>query len=183
MHAISQPTLDPGTIVLQGGKITAMGTAVDYPGDAQVIDVTGKHVYPGLIDADTAIGLVEIEAVRATVDSREVGEMNPNTHALTAFNPDSELIPVARSDGILLALSVPRGSFVTGISALMQLDGWQAEDMALRSHAGLHVRWPPAQYIPSWDTDPGLRAQVKRRQERLQALEEAMRDAEVYRAA
>ncbi len=90
------------------------------------------------------IGLTEIDSVRATIDSRETGNINPNVRAAAAFNPDSELIPVARANGILLATSAPDGGLIAGRSALMMLDGWTWEDMTLKPDVGMHVTWPRA---------------------------------------
>lgn len=129
-------------LLFDNGRITAIGTKLSLPDDVEQIDVTGLNVYPGLIEADSAMGLVEIDAVRATRDHSEVGGLNPNVRAATAFNPDSEMIPVTRANGLLLVNSVPRGSFVTGQASLMMLDGWNALDMTLRANTGLHVRWP-----------------------------------------
>ena len=86
-----------------------LGANATIPSGADVIDGTGKHIYPGLINANTVLGLVEIGAVRATVDVEEAGAINPNVRSITSINPDSELIPVARSAGVLTALSVPEG--------------------------------------------------------------------------
>lgn len=163
-----------GTLLFDHGKIVALGLHVDLPENAQQIDTTGSHVYPGLIDAISAMGLVEIDAVRATVDRSEVGAINPNVNARIAFNPDSEMIPVTRANGVLVANSVPRGRFVFGQSAAMQLDGWNAEDMTLRAVTGLHLDWPNITE-PS-DID-------KARNERLRELAEWLSEARAYVAA
>ncbi|MGC3968894.1 MAG: hypothetical protein QM775_16450 [Pirellulales bacterium] len=108
IHPVSGDDIENGVLVFDAGKITAAGPAdTAIPKNAKRIDVRGKHVYPGLFDADTEIGLVEIQAVRATVDDAEVGEVNPSARAVAAFNPDSELIPVTRSNGVLTALTCP----------------------------------------------------------------------------
>jgi imidazolonepropionase-like amidohydrolase len=182
VHPISAPVIEQGIVVIRDGKIEAVGPAaeISVPDGADVVDTTDRHVYPSLIDSDTSIGLVEISAVRATVDMSEVGMINANAQAMTAFNPDSELIPVARADGILLALSVPRGQFVTGLSSLMQLDGWQADDMALKPIVGMHVQWPAATFVPSWFAEESQREQVKRRAERLRLLQDSLLDAAAY---
>ena len=98
IHPVSGPEIPAGTIVFENGKITAIGADAPVPAGAEVIDGTGKHVYPGLINANTVLGLVEIGAVRATVDVEEAGALNPNVRSITSVNPDSELIPVARSN-------------------------------------------------------------------------------------
>lgn len=142
LHTVSGETITGGTIVLQEGKITELGSSVTVPADAQRIDAAAGHVYPGLIDPISNIGLTEIDSVRATVDSRETGLLNPNVRAAAAFNPDSELIPVARANGVLLGVSAPAGGLISGRSALMMLDGWTWEDMTLKADVGMHVNWP-----------------------------------------
>ena len=142
IHPVSGPVIDKGTLVFDGGKITALGADATTPPNAEVVDLSGKHVYPGMFDALTDLGLVEIGSVRATIDVQETGQVNPNTRAIVAVNPDSELIPVARSNGVLLALTAPSGRLIPGRSAVIQLDGWTWEDMAVVPDAGLHIEWP-----------------------------------------
>ncbi len=142
VHTISGRAIENGSIIFVGGKITAVGKGVEVPEGAEVIHAEGKHVYPSLIDANSDIGLVEINSVRATIDSRETGNINPNVRAVAAFNPDSELIPVNRANGVLVALCAPTGGLLAGRSAVMMLDGWTWEDMTLKADAGMHVRWP-----------------------------------------
>ena len=147
IHTVSGKTIPNGTILFIDGKITAIGTTVSLPDNTLRIDVRGKHVYPALIAANTVIGLTEINAVRATRDFAEVGAINPNVRAEVAINPDSEIIPVTRANGIALALSVPMGGLISGTSALIMLDGWTWEEMTLKAPIGLHVRWPRMQTI------------------------------------
>ncbi len=142
LHTISGNDFLDATLLFDAGKITHVGPGATLPSDTEVIQATGKHVYPGLIEANTDIGLVEINSVRATIDSRETGTFNPNVQAVVAFNPDSELIPVARANGILTALSAPTGGLISGRSSVMNLDGWSRDDMTLRSDVAMHVRWP-----------------------------------------
>jgi imidazolonepropionase-like amidohydrolase len=141
LHPIVGDVIEDGAILFDKGKIVALGAEIDIPNDAQVIDAEGKHVYPSLIEAYSDIGLVEINSVPETTDSREIGQFNPNVRAATAVNPDSELIPVNRANGILLAVSAPEGSLIGGLSALLMLDGWTWEDMTLEPDVGMHVRW------------------------------------------
>src|SRR6188508_1260247 len=122
IHPVSGPDIPGGTIIFENGKITAIAADAAIPSGAEEIDGTGKHVYPGLINANTVLGLVEIGAVRATVDVEEAGAINPNVRSLTSINPDSELIPVARAAGVLTAMSVPEGGLISGQSAVLRLD-------------------------------------------------------------
>jgi imidazolonepropionase-like amidohydrolase len=142
IHPVSGPDIPSGTIVFDQGKITALGPDAPIPDDAEVIDATGKHIYPGLISANSVLGLIEIGAARATVDIAESGAINPNARAATSINPDSELIPVARANGILTAHAVPEGGLISGQSAVIRMDGWTPDEMTVRSPAAMHLRWP-----------------------------------------
>src|SRR5262245_44452875 len=103
VHTVSGADLPATDLLVVGGKISAIGPKLAAPKDAQVIDVAGKHLYPGLISAYTGMGLTEINSVRGTVDLAETGSLNPNSRAQPAINPDSEHIPVSRANGILTA--------------------------------------------------------------------------------
>lgn len=142
IHPVSGPVIEKGTIVFDGGKITALGANVTAPEGAEIIDVAGKHVYPGLFEPLSDVGLIEINSVRATIDAQELGQLNPNVRAVVAVNPDSEIIPVTRSNGVLLSLTAPYGGLMSGRSGVIQHDGWTWEDMALKADVALHIQWP-----------------------------------------
>ncbi|MCX7929200.1 MAG: amidohydrolase family protein [Chlorobi bacterium] len=151
VFTVTHGTIEGGTVVFDRGKIVAVGTNVAIPPDAVQIDCRGKHIYPALFAPHTTIGLIEIEAVRATRDVAETGQFNPNVRADVAYNPDSEVIPTVRSNGILLAAVCPDGGMISGIASIMQLDGWTREDIALRSRAALVVNFPSlATYRAPW---------------------------------
>src|SRR6476659_5320815 len=173
IHPVSGPDIPSGTIVFENGKITAIGADAAIPADAEVIEAGGKHVYPGLINANTVLGLVEIGAVRATVDVEEAGALNPNVRSLTTVNPDSELIPVARAAGVLTALSVPEGGIISGQSAVLRLDGWTPEEMAVLSPAAMHLRWPNLKI----DHRPRARKSVKDQLKEMDKSQKQIRDA------
>jgi imidazolonepropionase-like amidohydrolase len=182
IHPVSGPVIEKATIVFDGGKITAIGADAAIPEGAEKIDLAGKHVYPGLFDALSDLGLVEISSVRATDDFQETGQVNPNVRAVVAINPDSELIPVARSNGVLLALSAPSGTLMPGRSAVIQLDGWSWEDMALVPDAALHIDWPQ----PPRPQRPGREPEVPqgpRPDQAAERLRTILNDARAYAAA
>ncbi len=142
-----------GFVLFAGGTIIGLGpgdgAGFEGADDARVIELEGRHVYPGMIAANSALGLTEIRAVRASLDVAEVGGINPNARAEVAVDPDSELIPVTRSNGVLHALAVPQArGLIGGTSALMALDGWTWEQMAARAPVGMHLRWPAAARPP-----------------------------------
>lgn len=173
IHPVSGPDIPNGTIVFENGKITAIGTDAAVPSGAEVIEANGKHVYPGLINANTVLGLVEIGAVRATVDIEETGALNPNVRSITSVNPDSELIPVARAAGVLTALSVPEGGIISGQSAVLRLEGWTPEEMTVLSPAAMHLRWPNL----TIDRRPRARKSVKDQQKEIEKAQKQIRDA------
>lgn len=142
VHPVSAAPMENATIVFDNGKIVALGQNVAIPANAKRIDAKGKHVYPSLIAANTTLGLIEIESVRATIDMSETGPINPNVRAEVAVNPDGEMIPVTRSNGVALAVSVPQGGIISGTSAMLMLDGWTWEQMTMKAPLGLHVNWP-----------------------------------------
>lgn len=142
LHPVDADVIKNGTLLCEGGRITALGTQVKIPKDWPVIDVRGLHVYPGLIDAGTTVGLTEIGKVVETHDYAESGPFQPDLRAGVAINPDSELIPVARAGGITTALIRPTGGVISGQASIMQLGGWTAPEMVRVLEAGLQIRWP-----------------------------------------
>ncbi len=143
--------IDDGTLLIKDGKIAAIGEGIAVPSDAKVIDAKGLQVYPGLFDSITQMGLSEISAVRATVDTTETGAFNPDVVAATAVSPSSAHIPVVRAAGITEVLAVPAsGGFdsggatnlVGGQASAFYLAGWTMDDMAIRRNAALVVDWP-----------------------------------------
>jgi imidazolonepropionase-like amidohydrolase len=142
VHTVSGGTLANHCVLLKDGKISEVAPAIAADPSFETIDASGKHLYPGLIDSYSYMGLVEIDSVNATIDNAETGSLNPNVRAAVAFNPDSEAIPVARANGVLFSLISPTGGLVSGHSALMQLDGWTWEDMTLQGDVALSTQWP-----------------------------------------
>lgn len=146
IHTGTGDVIENATIVFTGGKITAVGKSSDIKTDKtgyDVIDVTGKQIYPGLIFPNTSVGLVEIgSGVDVASDSREIGDLNPNVRAIAAYNTDSHVIPVLRSNGILLAQIVPTGTLLPGTSSVVQFDAWNWEDAAYKIDNGIQLGWP-----------------------------------------
>ncbi|MFQ5793277.1 MAG: hypothetical protein ACE5JI_22630 [Acidobacteriota bacterium] len=152
IYTLAGAPIEDGTVVIQDGRITAVGTNVAVPSGAEVVDAAGLEVYPGLFDAVSRLGLTEIGQVRATVDTTELGEYNPQLRAATAIHPASEHIPVARANGITHALSAPgsggggfrRGATygIPGQASLIHLSGWTVEEMAVESSVAMMLHWP-----------------------------------------
>jgi imidazolonepropionase-like amidohydrolase len=188
VYTVSGAMLPKTDLLLVDGKFAPVGATFKAPANTQVIDVTGKRIYPGLIAASTTLGLEEISSVRATVDTNEVGTINPNARAQVAFNPDSEMIPVARANGVLTVHTNPAASsdqgqprgLLAGISALMRLDGWTWDDMTVRGSVGLHVYWPAMHARRGPPPAPGARDPLK---ESLTSLRQAFASARAYQRA
>ena len=183
VHTVSGPVLESATVVIQDGRIAAVGRDAPVPAGATVVPCTGKHVYPGFVDANSVLGLVEVGSVRGTVDTDETGEVNPNIRAEVGFNPGSETLPVARLNGLTSALLVPRGGALSGTSALVHLDGWTAEDMTIAAPVALHIQWPSMTPVRAWWMTQSDEEQKKRRDEAVQRLRDAFGDARAYERA
>lgn len=186
VHTGTGQVLNNATIVITNGKIAAVGTNVQIPAGATQINAQGKQVYPGLIAPVSNLGLVEIGAVRASNDVQEIGDMNPDIHALSAYNSDSKVINTLRSNGILLANVVPQGTFVAGQSSVVQLDAWNWEDAAYKIDGGLHVYMPTLMPRPRFGGARGGAGQqpesdpVKEGLDKIDQLRSFFREAKAY---
>lgn len=150
VHTVIQGVLTNTDVLIENGKISALGPqlSTNTTASTQVVDASGKHLYPGLIALDTSLGLVEIEMVRPTVDNAEVGDVNPQISAASAYNPDSELLPTIRYNGITHAQIVPSGDGLAGQSVVVDLDAWTIEDALQPSEGQFHVYWPQIKRMP-----------------------------------
>ncbi len=142
IHTVADGTIENGTIVFQNGVITALGTDVTLPPGTRVVDATGKHLYPGLIDAYSTVGITEIGAVGVSNDVNELGDFNPNVRAEVAVNGESRHIGTTRTAGVLVTVTTPGGGLVSGMSSALNLEGWTWEEMSLEGTAALNVNWP-----------------------------------------
>ena len=184
IHPVSADEIQRGAILFEKGIITAIGRRVtNLPDNTETIDLLGKHVYPGMIAAASVIGLTEIGAVAVTRDFSERGEVNPNVRAEVAYHPDSEIIPVTRSNGVLLAHSCPTGGLISGTSAVMMLDGWTWETSTLKAPAGLHINWPNMGAVRSRYFRITEEEASKRREETLKKLDTIFEEARRYLVA
>jgi imidazolonepropionase-like amidohydrolase len=125
---VTKGTLTNTSVLVENGKITQVGTNISAAG-AEVIDCTGKFIYPGMIDGGTRLGLVEVSSVAETVDYAEIGNVTPNMQALTTVNPNSEAIGVTRVSGVTTVLTVPTGGLFPGTAALINLNGYTPDQM------------------------------------------------------
>lgn len=155
LHLGNGTVIENGTITFENGKITALGTSTTNLG--KQINVTGKHIYPGIIAPVASLGLVEIDAVRATNDDDEIGEYIPQVRSLIAYNAESQIVESMRPNGVLLAQITPQGGGISGTSSIVQLDAWNWEDAAVKTDDGIHLQWPSTFQRGRWwlGEDPG----------------------------
>ncbi|MBI5373067.1 MAG: amidohydrolase family protein [Sphingobacteriales bacterium] len=192
IHVGNGTVIENGIIQVRDGKIEKVGKDIVIPPDAaDVVDAKGKQVYPGLILPVSSLGLVEIGAVRASNDAREIGELNPNVRSIVAYNTDSKVINTLRSNGILAANIVPQGSFLAGSSSVVQLDAWNWKDASLKTDAGMHLFMPSLMPRPSFGRGSGFPGgpnagaapdPVKEGVEQLEKLKTFFREAKAYNA-
>jgi len=156
VHTVSQGVLENYDILFEKGIITQIKGSITPQADMEVIEASGKHIYPGLIAGISTLGLVEISDVAVTKDYDEVGEMTPEVRANVSYNPGSEKIPVARSNGVLFVNTMPTGGLIPGQSSLMRMDGWTWEDATMNHPTAMHITWPDM----TIDTNPNSKVSV-----------------------
>jgi imidazolonepropionase-like amidohydrolase len=191
VHPVASLPVAGADVLIMQGRIAAVGARLTAPPDARVIDVTGRHVYPGLVAANTSLGVQEIQSIAGTRDVTETGRINPNARAQVAVNPDNSHVGVTRYNGVLTALVTPQSrepygpvtALIAGQSALMRLEGWTWEDMTVRDRVALHVYWPSVTVDrnPQAKKSPG--DQQKDIDARLRELREAFATARTYAQA
>jgi imidazolonepropionase-like amidohydrolase len=156
VHPVASAEIQNGSVLVRDGKIVGVGRNLAAPKGTRIVEGKGLHVYPGMIDSGTQLGLAEISSVRESVDTGEIGKFDPQLRAEVAINPSSEHIPVARANGITAAITLPMasggdgggrrggggGSIITGQAALVHLDGWTWEEMDVKKSAAMAMRFP-----------------------------------------
>jgi imidazolonepropionase-like amidohydrolase len=156
-HLGNGTVIENSLVSLVNGKIVTIGDAtLMKPAKHDiVIDASGKHMYPGFIAPNSTLGLVEIDAVRASDDESEIGEFNPHVRSIIAYNAESKLVETTRPNGVLLAQITPRGGRISGTSSIVQLDAWNWEDALVKENEGLHLNWPRSYSRAGWWAEPG----------------------------
>ena len=183
---VSGPDIDNGTVVIRDGKIEAVGASVNVPSGAQTIDARGLSVYPGMIDAGTNMGLVEVpQGANGTVDLSEVGDFNPNAKAIIAVNPHSAHIAVTRVEGVTNTVTAPTGGLISGQAALINLLGTSPKEMAVVPYAALVINYPRVSggraEFGGFQQQPGnLSETLEANARELDRLLKMLRDAEAY---
>ena len=150
-HLGNGDVIENALIMFENGTLTFVGSAnTKIARKGTIIDAKGKHVYPGFIAPNSTLGLVEVDAVRATNDDDEVGAMNPHIRSLIAYNTESKVVESMRPNGVLMAQITPRGGRISGTSSVVQLDAWNWEDAAIKTDDGIHLNWPSTYSRGRW---------------------------------
>ncbi len=188
VHTVSGGDIQNGSILVRDGKIVGVGAKLAAPKGIKVIEGKSLHVYPGMIDSGTDVGLQEIGSIRETTDISEIGDFNPQLRTEIAVNPASEHIPVTRANGITTVMTLPEGGMLSGQAALMHLDGWTWEEMAVKPSAAMHLNFPVLGAIPGGPRlrrdAPASYAEQKRAYDaKLRELHEFFEDARRYQKA
>ena len=183
---VSGPDIENGTVVIRDGKIEAVGATVTVPAGARTIDGQGLSVYPGMIDAGTNMGLVEVpQGANGTVDLSEVGDFNPNAKAIIAVNPHSAHIAVTRVEGVTNTVTMPTGGLISGQAALINLLGTAPKEMAVVPQAALVINYPRIGGGGGGFGGPpqqpaNLSEAVEANARQLDSIRKMLRDAEAY---
>ena len=184
IHPVTSAVIPNATLVVTGGKIGDFGTKITIPKGAKIVEGKGLHVYPGLIDSASNVGMSEVSSVRESSDLVELGDFNPQLRSVASINPSSDHIPVTRGNGITTSLLFPGGGIIGGQAALVHLDGWTWEEMAVERNVTMQMRMPTiatATFSPVFGAARRPFAETKRRyEERLKLLGEFFEQARAY---
>lgn len=183
-HIGNGEVIDNSSIGIKDGKIlfvnNALTNSIEKSEWDTIIDISGTHVYPGFIAPNVTLGLTEIDAVRATNDFSETGDMNPHVRTLVGFNMDSEVIYTVRTNGVLVSQATPRDGILSGTSSVMALDGWNWEDAVYKKDDGVHLNWPEMYTTTGWWAEPGPTSKNKKYDEIKNHIWDFFKRAEAY---
>ena len=158
LHVGNGETMESALIGVEDGKITLVKNSLAYTYDETewdtIIQLNGKHIYPGFVAPNSTLGITEIDAVKATRDYDELGTYNPHIRSQIAFNVESKVISTVRTNGVLISQATPRGGSISGTSSVMKLDGWNWEDATIAKDDGIHLNWPSSVKGGGWWAEP-----------------------------
>lgn len=180
-HIGNGKIIENSLISIHKGKIAYVmdGTIAKPARHDIIIQAEGKHIYPGFIAPNATLGLVEIDAVRASDDMREIGEMNPHIRSIIAYNAESVITETVRPNGVLLAQITPRGGRISGTSSVVQLDAWNWEDAIVKEDDGIHLNWPRS-YTRSRGRNGTIESN-KDYETQIKKIQEFFKNAKAYR--
>lgn len=174
LHIGNGSILESASVGMIDGKISVVRNSLAHSFERSdwdtVIDLKGQHIYPAFIAPNSTLGLTEIDAVRATRDFHETGELNPHIRSQIAFNAESKVISTVRTNGVLLAQATPRGGVISGTSSVMALDGWNWEDATILKDDGIHVNWPESMQGGGWWAEPAPKKKNDKYEEQKKAI-------------
>ena len=184
LHLGNGESIITGAVGVRDGKIVFAKNSLTFTVDRSkwdtIIDVSGKHIYPGFIAPNSTLGLTEIDAVRATRDYDEVGTYNPHVRSQIAFNVESKVMSTVRTNGVLMSQATPRGGIISGTSSIMALDGWNWEDATISVDDGIHLNWPSSMQGGGWWAEPAPKKRNERYNDRKQEIYEFFEMAKAY---
>jgi len=181
-HLGNGEVIESSLIMFEYGKITFVGDSkMRIARKGKVIDATGKHVYPGFIAPAKTLGLVEIDAVRASKDEDEIGDFIPHVRSLIAYNAESKVVESMRPNGVLIGQIAPSGGLISGTSSIVQFDAWNWEDAAIKVDDGIHLNWPSTFKQGRWwaGEDPGYKPN-KDYPEQIEAIASFLKNSIAY---
>lgn len=174
LHVGNGEVVESALIGIRDNKISLVKNSLAFPYERSewdtIIDLQGKHVYPGFVAPNSTLGLTEIDAVRATRDFNEIGVYNPHVRSQIAYNVESKVIATVRTNGVLMTQATPRGGDISGTSSVMALCGWNWEDATILKDDGIHVNWPESIQGGGWWAEP----QDKKRNEKYEEEKHAL---------
>ncbi|OWP84457.1 amidohydrolase [Flavobacterium davisii] len=186
-HLGNGEKIENSAVGFKDGKINLVAdarlTRIDLSTYDEVIQAEGKHIYPGFIAPNSTIGLVEIDAVKATNDEREIGGFTPNIRSLIAYNTESKVIETARINGVLIAQVAPRGGTIAGTSSIVQMDAWNWEEAVVKENDGIHCNFPATFKKTGWWAEPGMIEINKEYLKEVNEFSDFLKNAKAYLAS
>lgn len=180
LYPVSSDMMPATDLLFENGLITAIGQNLTPPENCEIIDVTGKNIYPGLIAPNSYLGLIEIGAVPVTQDMNDIGLNNADAKTSVAYNTESEIIPTVRSNGITTALIAPKSSEIAGRSCIVNLDAWTIEDALIKDINALHIYWPSQIVNTKRTADDSPEKQIEKNIEKCHNIYHVFEQAEAY---
>lgn len=185
-HLGNGSVIENCAIGFKDGKLSLVADAklirIDMSSYENVIDATGKHIYPGFIAPNSTVGLVEIDAVKASSDESEIGSFTPNVRSIIAYNSESKVVETVKLNGVLMAQVTPRGGRITGTSSVVQLDSWTWEDAILKENDGIHLNFPTTFRKTGWWAEPGTIEANKEYLKQVDEINQFLAQAKAYNA-
>ncbi len=186
-HIGNGKIIQQSAVLINNGKIEMVGDINSIKINSKdfdtIIDLKGSHLYPGLINTNNVLGLHDAEAVRATRDVSDVGELNPHIRALIAYNTDNQIVPTIKTNGILYTQVTPIGGLISGSSSIMALEGWNWEDAVLKADDGIHLNFPKKQVVIYSEHETPTKNQNKKYEDEINQLQTFFTNSKAYCAS